>query len=101
MLNENANRTENIIEEDKKMFESRIPAGATENYLGARTSRKNSRLVVMTWKVMRRSAWKDIGKCQIGRLKSCTTSLLHAWTTITSPPNSKLFKNLHTKDINF
>ena len=39
---------------------------------------------LMTWKVMRKSEWKDIVNWRMRRLSSCTKSLLHAWTTITS-----------------
>ena len=38
----------------------------------------------MTWKVMQRSAWKDIAKWRIKRLNNCTKSQRHAWTTINS-----------------
>ena len=40
------------------MFESRIFAGATEKHLGVRNFTQKQSLGLMTWKVMRKSAWK-------------------------------------------
>ena len=63
---------ENIVEEYKKMFESRNSDGATEKitWVGKNIT-QNSRFGLTTWKVMRKGAWKDIVNWPVRRLNSC------------------------------
>ena len=63
VLHVNANRTELILIEHRKMFESRISAGATEKYQGWRNFTQNRRVVLrhgracskMRWEILRTS----------------------------------------------
>ena len=67
---------ESIIEEDRKMFASRISVGATEKYLVG-TNRTRKQLVgLMTWKVMRRNAWNDVANKNVEQLYEVSTPCL-------------------------
>ena len=64
------------------MFESRISAGATENYHARKIC--VSLRGPTTWRVMPRNVWKDIVSWQTGRLNISTENQLHALMTIIS-----------------
>ena len=69
------------------MFEARISAGATENYLQefqANLMQKSYHLGPATWKVMQRNVWKAIANLGIKLLNNYTKSQRHAWLTINS-----------------
>ena len=74
---------ENIVEEYNKVFESRISAKATEKLFDGRNLTQKRSRGRMIWKVMRRSAWKDIANWQ-KKAEQLYKSLLHARTAITS-----------------
>ena len=69
-----------ITDEYRKMFESRISAGATENLPGWE---KPHAKTAATWKDMLKSALIRVAIWQTKRQSSCTQFLLLAWTTIT------------------
>ena len=77
-----------ILDNYKRMFESRISAGAVENYQKQEPRRnlmpKRCLHGPMKWKVMQRNAWKDIANLQIKRLNNYTKSQRHAWMSINS-----------------
>ena len=57
--------SKNIVEEYRTMFESRISAGATEKLPGwEKLHAKTVSCFFLTWKVMRKSAWKDLTNWQ-------------------------------------
>ena len=69
--------SKDIVANYRDMFESRISAGAKENYrpeLQRNLMQKPYLLVPMTWKVTRRNVWKDIANLQIKRLNNYTKS---------------------------
>ena len=74
--------SKDIVDNYKTMFESRISAGATENY-HARKIWVSLRCP-MTWKVMLRNVWNDIVSWQTRRLNNSTKYQFHALMTITS-----------------
>ena len=69
----------------KKMFESRISAGAIEKLpgCGRNLTQKRSRGHTI-WKVMRKYAWKDLADWPTKGLSTSTKSQVHVWTTTTS-----------------
>ena len=74
------------VDNYRNMFESKIYVGALENYQFQR-NRKQQFLhgpLPMTWKVMQRSAWKDIANWQTKQLDSHTKLQLHALMVINS-----------------
>ena len=52
--------------------------------VGRNHDAKTSRLVFLTWRVMRRKERNDIAKLQMQKLNNCTKYPLHAWTTMNS-----------------
>ena len=73
-----------IVANYRDMFESRISAGAVEKLPVSEKSDANIFHGPMTWKVMQRSAWKDIAKWPTKQLNSYTKSPHHALTTTNS-----------------
>ena len=74
-----------IVTNHRDMCESRISAGAKENYtleLQGNLMQKSYRLGLSTWKVMPRNVWKDIANFRFKRLNNYTKSQHHAWMTI-------------------
>ena len=74
-----------IVDDYRSMFESRISAGAKENYrpyLQGNLIQKQYLHGPMTWKVTQRNVWKDIANMRINRLNSYTKLQRHAWITI-------------------
>ena len=65
-----------IVDNYKSMFESRISAGAVENYQKPKLPRNlrqtQSLHGLMTWKVMRSNAWNDIANQRKKQLNSYT-----------------------------
>ena len=74
---------QDIVDNYRTMFESRISAGATEKNNHARKVCVFLR-GFMTWKVMPRNVWNDIVSWQTGRLNNCTKYQFHASMTTTS-----------------
>ena len=74
--------SKDIVDKYRTMFESRISAGATENY----HARKIFVFLrgLMIWKVMRRNVWSDIVSWQTRRLNNSTKYLLPVSMTATS-----------------
>ena len=74
--------SKNTVDNYRTMFESRISAGATENY--------HARKIFVflrgpaIWKVMPRNVWNDIVSWQTRRLNNSAKYLLHASMTIVS-----------------
>ena len=74
--------SKDIVDNYRTMFESRISAGATENY--------HARKILvslrgrMTWRVMLRNVWSDIVSKPTRRRNNSTKYLLHASMTTTS-----------------
>ena len=59
--------SDDVVANYRDMFESRILAGAKENYsqeLQGKLMQKSYRLGFTAWKVMQRNAWKDIANLQ-------------------------------------
>ena len=97
--------SQNIVDNYRTMFESRISAGDWKNYHSLK------RFVFphgrMTWWVMQRSVWNDIVSWQTRLHNNSIKYLLHALTTITSKrkkqnlwencqlPALKLFSNAY------
>ena len=77
----------------RSMFESRISAGAFENYqkqkLHGNLMPKQYLHGPMTWKVMRRNAWKDSANMRMKQLNNFVRSRHHAWMTINLPKKKK------------
>ena len=75
-----------IVGNYRSMFESRISAGALENYQKQEPHRnlmpKQYLDGPMTWKVMPRNAWKDIANWRIKQRNNYKKSRHHAWMTI-------------------
>ena len=67
-----------------KMFESRISAGATEKLLGCEKPHAKTVSSPVTWKVMLKSALKDIVSWRIKRRSNCTKFQPLAWMITTS-----------------
>ena len=83
---------ESIIDEYRNMFESRISAGATENYLVVRNRmRTRSLLGLLTWKVIRSNARNDTATWRIKRFSNCFRFLHHVLMTINSKRNAGRF----------
>ena len=77
--------SDDIVTNYSDMFESRISAGARENYLQelqGNLMQKQHLLGPTAWKVMQRNACKDIANLRIKRLSNCTKSQHHAPMTI-------------------
>ena len=76
--------SKDIVDKYRSMFESRISAGAKEKLPETRGSLMPKQYLhgLMTWKVMRRNAWKDIANLRIKQLNNYTKSRHHAWMTI-------------------
>ena len=77
----------------RSMFESRICAGAMENF---QKQKPRGNLMPtrylhgpMIWKVMQRNGWKGIANWRIKQRNNCSKSRRHAWMTI----NLKKTKN--------
>ena len=69
------------------MFESRISAGTCALTMKKTRSKRNLMPKQylhgpMTWKVMRRNAWKDSANMRMKLLNKITKSRRHAWMTI-------------------
>ena len=75
---------ETIIDEYRKMFESRISAAATQKCQGGRHLTQNRLRGLATWKNMLRSALKDIANWRTKRQSSYTESQVFAWMIIIS-----------------
>ena len=75
---------EDIVNQCREMFESRISATAAENYQDGRNLTQQLSRGPTTWKVLRKSAFKGIVSWQTKRQSSCTKFQLLAWTTIIS-----------------
>ena len=73
--------SQNIVDNYRTMFESRISAGATENYRARKIC--VSLRGRMTWWVMQRSVWNDIVSWQTRLHNNSTKYLLHASMTTT------------------
>ena len=67
-----------------KMFESRISAGAAEKLLGWEKPHAKTVSGPVTWKVMLKSALKDIVSWRIKRRSNCTKFQPLAWMITTS-----------------
>ena len=65
----------------KKLFESRISAGATQKLPG--WEKPHAKTAARSYD-MEDHAKKCVESWQIKRLNNCTKSLIHVWTTITS-----------------
>ena len=68
------------VDNFRTMFESRISAGATENYHALKIFVFLQSL--LPWKVMPRNVWNDIVSWQTRRFNNSTKYQLHALTTI-------------------
>ena len=75
---------ESILEQYKKIFESRVSTGATEQLLGWEKSTRKQSLGLVIWRVIRRNAWTYFRHWIIEWLRNCMKSLHPAWTPITS-----------------
>ena len=73
-------KTNDIIIENRDMFESRISAGATENYLGG----KNLLRGPTTWKDMLKNALSDIVNWRTKRQSSFSKSQVLVWVITNS-----------------
>ena len=74
--------SKDIVDNYRTMSESRISAGALENYLFRRNRMRIFLHGRWTWKITQRNVWKDIANLQTKRLSNYTKSQLHAWMTI-------------------
>ena len=74
--------SEDIVDNCRAMFESRISVGELKNYHALKIWVFLHGL--MTWKVMPRNAWKDIANWRIKLLNNYTKSQHHALTTTNS-----------------
>ena len=78
--------SKDVVDNYRSMFESRISAGAVENYQKQEPHRnlmpKQYLDDPMTWKVMQRNAWKDIANWRIKQRNNKTKSRHNAWMTI-------------------
>ena len=74
--------SKDVVDNYRTMFESRISAGATENYHARKIWVSLRGLLI--WKVMPRSVWNDIVSWQTRRLNNSTKYELHALMTIIS-----------------
>ena len=83
-LKENVKKNKNILDNYRNMFESRISAGAMENYQFPGNQMRIFPHGLMTWKVMQRSAWKDVVSWQTKQRNNHTKSQHHALTTTNS-----------------
>ena len=74
------------------MFESRISAGAKENY---RASREFDAETISAWsQVTQRNVWKCLANLRVKRLTNLSTSQRHAWMTNLKKKTSQLDDNL-------
>ena len=86
--------SEDIVDNCRTMFESRISAGATEKLPCSEIW--VSLCGPVTWKVMRRNVWSDIVSWQTRRHNNSTKYLLHASITTTSKKKKwNLLENCH------
>ena len=77
--------SKDIVDKYRRIFESRISAGAEEKYRlkpQGNVMQKQYLLGPMTWKVMQRNAWKDSANMRIKQLNNFVRSRHHAWMTI-------------------
>ena len=86
--------SEDIVDNYRTMFESRISAG------GTRAITIPFKIFVflhglMTWLVMQRNVWNDIVSWQTRRLNNSAKYLLHASMTTTSNKKWNLLENCH------
>ena len=79
---------EDIVEQYKNMFESRISGGVTEYYQGGTNITQKRQQGPMTWKDMLRSAWKDVENWETKRQSNYTKFQVLAWMTIMSKRRS-------------
>ena len=75
-------RSKDIVDNYRTMFEPRISAGSTEKYHARKIC--VSLRALMTWKVMSRNVWNDIMSWQTRRFNNSTKYQFHALMTITS-----------------
>ena len=84
----------------RSMFESRISAGAVENYQKQEPHRnlmpKQYLDGPMTWKVMQRNAWKDIANWRTEQFNNKTKSRHNAWMTINLKEENESIRELST-----
>ena len=73
-----------FVDNYRNLFESRMSAGGVEKLPSSENLKHTFHLGPMTWKVMQRSAWKDIANWQTKKLNNYTQSQLHVLTTISS-----------------
>ena len=73
-----------IVANYRDTFESRISAGAKENYLAEFQGNLMQKqfLGPWTWKVTQRNVWKDVVNLRIKRLNHHKKSQHHAWVSI-------------------
>ena len=76
--------SEDIVDNYRNMFDSRMSAGGIEKLPYSEHPKQTFPLDPMMWKVMRRNAWKDIANLQRNQLNSYTKWQLHRLTTINS-----------------
>ena len=74
--------SQNIVDNYRTMFESRISAGEQKNFHSLKIFVFLHGL--MTWLVMQRSVWNDIVSWRTRRLSNSAKYLLHASMTATS-----------------
>ena len=82
--NVNANRTKVLLMNTEKCSNHEFLQEQQKSYLDGRNRTRMRSRCLMTWKVLRRNAWKDIANWRINRLSNCIRSLHHVLTTITS-----------------
>ena len=82
--------SKDIVDNYRNMFEFRMSAGGIEIYFIQRNLRQTFPHGPMTWKVMRRNAWKDCANWRTKRLNSYTKSQLHVLTTINSKKKNRI-----------
>ena len=73
-----------IVEQYKEMFESRLSAGATENYQNGTNFTQKLLRCHTTWKVILKSGLKNNVNWQTRRLSNCTKFQVLAWIIIMS-----------------
>ena len=77
--------SEDVVDNYRSMFETRISVGAIEKLACAGKLDANIFLLgPMTWKVMQRNVWNDIANWRTEQLNKYTKSQHHALTTSNS-----------------
>ena len=84
---------ESIIDENRKVFESRIAAGATEKPPGWENPHANTIAWFHEWKDIRSNEWNDIASWQTKRLSNCFRSLHLVLTATNSEKKWKRWEN--------